>query len=103
MARRLEKSFLVVGNALGKADIFGLQTLRSLLHNERDPCAFIERTVSARRDGGKMDEDVLPVFALDKAKTFPRIKPLYCSGFFHVSSLPVVPVFLPDRLSIVPR
>ena len=50
-----------------------------------------------------MDEDVLPIFALDKAKTFSRVKPLYGSCFFHVSSVPAIPGFLPYRLSIVPR
>src|SRR5215467_11647424 len=97
------RSFLAVGMPLSQADVFGLQTLRSLLHNERDPCPFIERTVSARGDGGEMDEDILPIFALDKAKTLSRVKPLYGSGFFHVSSVPAVPGFLPYRLSIVPR
>jgi hypothetical protein len=47
-----------------------------------------------------MDEDVLPIFALDKAKTFPLVKPLYGSCFFHVSSVPAIPGFLPYRLSI---
>src|SRR6516225_10984851 len=79
----LETNFLAVGDALSQADVFGLQTLQSLLHNERDSCPFIERTVSARGDSGKMDEDVLPVLALNKAKTFSRIKPLYGSCFFH--------------------
>src|SRR5262245_32347150 len=69
---------------LSQADVLGLQTLRSLLHNERDPCPFIERTISASGDGGKMDEDVFAIFALDKAKPFSRVKPLYGSCFFHV-------------------
>src|SRR5215469_16915858 len=98
----LETNFLAVGDALSQADVFGLQTLQSLLHNERDSCPFIERTVSARGDSGKMDEDVLPVLALNKAKTFSRVKPLYGSCFFHVSSVPAVLAFLPYRLSIVP-
>jgi hypothetical protein len=50
-----------------------------------------------------MDEHVLPVVALNKAKTFSRVKPLYGSCFFHVSSVPAVLAFLPYRLSIVPN
>src|SRR6516225_5441510 len=94
----VETNFLAVGDALSQADVFGLQTLRSLLHNERDPCSFIERTISARGNGGEMDEDVLPIFALDKAKTFSRIKPLYGSCFFHVSSVSCISGSLTCRL-----
>ena len=82
------------GDGLRQADVFGLQTLRSLLHNERDPRPFIERTISASGDGGKMDEDVIAIFALDKAKPFSCVKPLHGSCFFHVSSVPAIPGFL---------
>src|SRR5262249_16705704 len=102
-ATRLKTNSSAAAGCLGQGDVFSLQTLRSLLHNERDPCAFIERTVSARGDGGEMDEDILPIFALDKAKTFSRVKPLDSSCFFHLSSFLAIPGFLPDRLSIVPR
>ena len=88
---------------LSQADIFGLQTLRSLLHNERDPCPFIQRTITASGYGGKMDEDVFAILALDKAKTFARVKPLYRACFFHTSSPSGVPAFLPYRLPIMPR
>jgi hypothetical protein len=61
------------GDGLRQADVFGLQTLRSLLHDERDPCPFVEQTIFASGDSGKMDEDVFAIFALDKAKNlFPR-------------------------------
>jgi hypothetical protein len=50
-----------------------------------------------------MDEDVFAIFALDKAKTFARVKPLYRAYFFHNSSPSGVPAFLPYRLSIMPR
>ena len=78
--------FLASRNALSQANVFSLQTLRALLHNERDPCPFIQRTISACGYGGKMDEDVFAVLALDKAKTFARVKPLYRACFFHNSS-----------------
>ena len=44
-----------------------------------------------------MDEDVFAIFALDKAKTFSRVKPLYGSCFFHVSSIPMISGFLSYR------
>jgi hypothetical protein len=44
-----------------------------------------------------MDEDVIAIFALDKAKTLSRVKPLYGSCFFHVSSIPMISGFLSYR------
>jgi len=41
-----------------------------------------------------MDEDVIAIFALDKAKPFSCVKPLHGSCFFHVSSVPAIPGFL---------
>jgi hypothetical protein len=79
---------MAIRDALGRANVFGLQTLRALLDDERDAGPFIERTIAASGDGGKMDEDVFAILALDKSKSFSRVKPLYCACFFHLSSLP---------------
>src|SRR5579872_6047008 len=87
--------------ALSQADVFGLQTFRPLLHDERNPRPFIQRTISASGDGGKMDENVFAILALNEPKSFSCVKPLYGSCFFHVSSVPAIPGFLPYRLIIV--
>ena len=47
-----------------------------------------------------MDEDVFAIFALDKAKSFSRVKPLYCACLSHFPSVSKIPNFLPYRLSI---
>src|SRR5262249_19664121 len=97
------RRFLASRNALSQANVFSLQTLRALLHHERDPCPFIQRTISASGYGGKMDEDVFAILPLDKAKTFARVKPLYRACFFHNSSPSGIPAFLPYRLSVMSR
>jgi hypothetical protein len=38
-----------------------------------------------------MDEDVFAILALDKAKTFARVKPLHRACFFHNSSPSGIP------------
>src|SRR5258708_1007213 len=73
------------GNSLRQTNLFRLQTLRPALHDKRHFRAFIERTVSRRLDGGKMDKDVFPILALDKTKSLGSVKPLHRTGFFHVS------------------
>jgi hypothetical protein len=50
-----------------------------------------------------MYEDVFAILALDKAKTFTRVKPLYRACFFHNSSPSEIPAFLPYRLSVMPK
>src|ERR1039457_3876242 len=70
---------------LRQTDLFGLQTFRPALHNKRHPRAFIQRAVPARLDGGKMDENVFAILALDKTKSLGRVEPLHRTGFFHVS------------------
>ena len=50
-----------------------------------------------------MDEDIFAILALDEAKTFARVKPLYRACFFHDSSPSRIPAFLPYRLSVMPR
>jgi hypothetical protein len=47
-----------------------------------------------------MDEDVFAIFALDKAKSFSGVKPLYCACLSHFSSTSEIPNFLPYRLRI---
>ena len=78
--------FQIYCASLCRANIFGLQALRALLHHEGDACAFIERTIAARRDGGEMNEDILAILTLDKAESLPGVEPLYCTCFSHLSS-----------------
>src|SRR5438105_48273 len=49
-----------------------------------------------------MDEDVLAILALDKAKALPRVKPFNCSCFFHLSSFLAISSLLTDRLRTMP-
>ena len=68
---------------LGEADLFGLQALRSLGHDKRHLCAFVQRTIPARFDRGKMHENVFAVFTRNKSESFSCVEPLYGSCFFH--------------------
>ena len=73
---------------LQAGDVRCLQTFRALGHFEFNRLAFVQRFVSLRLDGGKMDEDILAGLALDEPESLAGIEPLYCSLFFHgISSL----------------
>ena len=72
---------------LSGGDFFCLQPFRALFHDERDAGALVQRTISARGNGGEVDENVFAILTLNKAESFSRVKPLYCSSFFHVSSI----------------
>src|SRR5579863_5154057 len=73
-------------NELNEIHVFRLQAFGPFLDFERYASALVKRTVSAGRDGRKMDEDIFATFALDKSKSFGGIKPLNCSGFFQNDS-----------------
>ena len=71
---------------LGQIHIFGLQAFRPLLHFKGYARTLVERFISASRNGGKMDEHIFAILALDKSKSFCGVKPLHCSGFFQDDS-----------------
>src|SRR5688572_14765463 len=71
---------------LNEIHVFGLQPLRPRLHFKGYARALVERTVSARRDRGKMDENIFAILALDKTKSFYGVKPLHGSCFFQDDS-----------------
>jgi len=72
-----------VQSKLSEADLFGLEALRSLRHNERDLGAFVQRTVTTRFNRGKMYEDIFAILARNKPESFSGVEPLYGSCFFH--------------------
>src|SRR5260370_2373949 len=74
-----------VGQELRQRHFFSLQALRPFFHDERYTGALIEGSITACRNRGKMDKNVLPVFALNKPETLACVKPLHCTCFFHVS------------------
>ncbi len=69
--------------ARDRLDVRRLQTLGSAGHFELNARAFIERTVAARLNRRKVDENILARLALDEAETLGCIKPLHCTFFFH--------------------
>jgi hypothetical protein len=72
---------------LGEIHVFSLQALRPILYYKGYARTLIERTVPACRNGGKMDENIFAILALNKPKSFCGVKPLYCSCFFQDDSL----------------
>src|SRR5437762_240740 len=80
--------------ALRQVDLFGLQTLGSGLHHEGDAAALIEGPVAGRLNGRKMDENVFAILSRDESKSFSGVKPLYCSCFFHSSSVLAMEVLM---------
>ena len=54
---------------LNEIHVFGLQALRPFFYFKRYSRALVERTVSARGNGGEMDESIFPTLALDKPKS----------------------------------
>jgi hypothetical protein len=68
---------------LGEIHVFGLQALGPILYYKGYARTLIERTVSTCRNGGKMDENIFAILALNKPKSFCGVKPLYGSCFFQ--------------------
>jgi hypothetical protein len=69
---------------LQAGDVRRLQALGAGGHFEFNRLAFVQRFVPIRRDGGKVDENVLAGLALDESKAFAGVKPLHCSLFFQL-------------------
>src|SRR5205085_11108254 len=65
------------------ADVFRLQAFRPLLHVEFDSFSLVEGPVTARLDGGVMNEDVLTGIALEEAVAFVIVEPLHSTNFGH--------------------
>lgn len=68
---------------LGEIHVFCLQALGPILYYEGYARTLIERTVPTCRNGGKMDENIFAILALNKPKSFCGVKPLYASCFFQ--------------------
>jgi hypothetical protein len=71
---------------LSEIHVLGLQALRTLLYLKGHASTFVERAVSTRGNGGKMDEHIFATFTLDKSKAFGSVKPLYGPCFFQNDS-----------------
>jgi hypothetical protein len=68
---------------LEASDVGCLQTLGAAGNFEFNRLAFVQRLVTFRLNGRKVDENVLAGLALDEPKTLAGIKPLHCSLFSH--------------------
>ena len=68
---------------LNEIHVFGLQALRPLLYLEGYPRALVERTVSASRNRGEVDENIVPTLALNESKSLCGVEPLHSPCFFH--------------------
>src|ERR1700677_3719581 len=62
------------------------QSLGTLLANKLHCFAFIQRLVTALRDGGEMHKYILSAGALNEAESFGAIEPLHYTLFFDVHS-----------------
>src|SRR6185312_4064237 len=63
-----------------------LQPLWACGHLELHPRALIERLVTARLNRRKMDENIFPRLALNKAEAFGSVKPLHSTFLSHYQS-----------------
>jgi hypothetical protein len=76
-----------VQQVLQSCDVRSLQALGARGHFEFNCLAFVQRFVTFRRDGRKVDENILAGLALDESEALRCIKPLHCSLFFQFISL----------------
>jgi hypothetical protein len=72
---------------LQSCDVRSLQALGARGHFEFNRLSFVQRFVTVRSDGGKVDENILARLALDESESLRCIKPLNCSLFFQFDSL----------------
>ena len=77
-----DRPFEQMRNGLQRLNVRGLQALGAADDFEFDRLAVIQRLVAIRLDRGKMYEYIFPGLALDEAKAFAGVEPLYCSLFF---------------------
>jgi len=80
-----------VSQALGKRDVGGLETFRTLDHVELDSGAFGQGAETAALDGREVDEHVVTVLARDEAESLRVVEPLDVTGRSHVNLLSVKP------------
>jgi hypothetical protein len=88
-------------DGLRQADLFRLETLRSVLHDKGDSCSFFQRAVARRFNRRKMYEYILAVLPCKESKSLGGIKPFHSSCFFHVLSFLAMEV-QEDRLRSTP-
>jgi hypothetical protein len=69
---------------LEAGDVRCLQTLRSTGNFELNRLPFVQRLITFRLNGRKVDENVLAGLALDESEALAGIEPLYCSLFFQL-------------------
>ena len=68
---------------LEAGDVRRLQTLGSAGDLEFNRLAFVQRLITFRLNGRKVDENVLAGLALDESESLAGIEPLHCSLFSH--------------------
>jgi hypothetical protein len=68
---------------LEASDVRCLQTLRSTGNFKLNRLPFVQRLITFRLNGRKVDENVLAGLALDESEALAGIEPLYCSLFSH--------------------
>jgi len=64
-------------------NIGGLEAFGAFQQIKFHGLALIERTVAILLNGGKMNEDILPGWTLNKTVTLRPVKPLHCAFFSH--------------------
>jgi len=74
--RRLDWNVLGAELLFDGCYVRSLQTLGTLLYREFDLLAFLKLTIALHLDGGKMDENVLAVFAANETIPLGGVEPL---------------------------
>src|SRR5689334_21829450 len=69
---------------LACGDVGCLQAFRALRHFKLHLSALIQSTIPLGLYRREMNEDVFPVFPLDKSVALGCVEPLHCTLFFHL-------------------
>jgi hypothetical protein len=85
---------------LGWADLLGLEPFGTALDHEGHASTFVQGAISTGFYSRKMHEHIFAVLALDKAKTFSGVKPLYCTCLFHIFSLLLFVAVIEARMAL---
>jgi hypothetical protein len=64
-------------------DVLCLQSLRAAFDFELNLCTFLQRPVTVHLDGGKVDEHIIAIGALDKSIALRGVKPFHYTFFSH--------------------
>ena len=80
---------LLNGGGLGPINVFGLQTLGTLLYLEFHFRALFKRAVARHLNRGKVHEHILAAGALDEAIAFGGVKPFHNTLFSHYFKSPI--------------